>query len=142
MLFPSGNPFKCQEEVLYLQPLILPKRFDISPPPGSYGNKILYKNLNFFDKIFVRKSCRRRFRNATYGNKILYKNLKFTFNECSTFRKALLLREWYFFKNARSSAVRACAAHTQYPPSSRTNVRLKAAYHKHTTPHPTAPISD
>ena len=31
---------------------------------GSYGNKILYKNLKFFDKIFVRKSCRRRFRNA------------------------------------------------------------------------------
>ena len=24
MLFPSGNPFKCHEEVLYLQPLIPP----------------------------------------------------------------------------------------------------------------------
>ena len=32
MLFPSGNPFKCHEEVLYLQPLIPPKRFDIYPP--------------------------------------------------------------------------------------------------------------
>ena len=32
MLFPSGNPFKCHEEVLYLQPLIPPKRFDMSPP--------------------------------------------------------------------------------------------------------------
>ena len=32
MLFPSGNPFICHEEVLYLQPLIPPKRFDISPP--------------------------------------------------------------------------------------------------------------
>ena len=29
ILFPSGNPFKCHEEVLYLQPLIPPKRFDI-----------------------------------------------------------------------------------------------------------------
>ena len=38
---------------------------------GSYGNKILYKNLKFFDKIFVRKSCHRRFRNAPYGEKIL-----------------------------------------------------------------------
>ena len=28
MLSPSGNPFKCHEEVLYLQPLIPPKRFD------------------------------------------------------------------------------------------------------------------
>ena len=32
MLFPSGNPFKCREEVLYLQPLIPPKHFDIFPP--------------------------------------------------------------------------------------------------------------
>ena len=32
MLLPSGNPFKCHQEILYLQPLIPPKRFDISPP--------------------------------------------------------------------------------------------------------------
>ena len=32
MLLPSGNPFKCHEEVLYLQPMIPPKHFDISPP--------------------------------------------------------------------------------------------------------------
>ena len=31
-LLPSGNPFECHEEVLYLQPLIPPKRFDIFPP--------------------------------------------------------------------------------------------------------------
>ena len=31
MLFPSGNPFKCHEEVLYLQPFIQPKHFDIFP---------------------------------------------------------------------------------------------------------------
>ena len=36
MLFPSGNPFKCHEEVLYLQPLIPPKRFDnFSPLTGG-----------------------------------------------------------------------------------------------------------
>ena len=29
MLLPSGNPFECHEEVLYLQPMIPPKRFDI-----------------------------------------------------------------------------------------------------------------
>ena len=29
MLLPSGNPFKCHEEVLYSQPMIPPKRFDI-----------------------------------------------------------------------------------------------------------------
>ena len=29
----SGNPFKCHEEVLYLQPMTpAPKRFDFSPP--------------------------------------------------------------------------------------------------------------
>ena len=32
MLFPSGNPFKGHKEVLYLQPLIPPKRFDIFYP--------------------------------------------------------------------------------------------------------------
>ena len=32
MLFPSVNPFICREEVLYLQPLIPPKRFDIFSP--------------------------------------------------------------------------------------------------------------
>ena len=37
MLLPSGNLFKCHEEVLYLQPLIPPKRFDISPPPLTGG---------------------------------------------------------------------------------------------------------
>ena len=36
-----------------------------------YGNKILYKNLTFFDKIFVRIFYRRRFRNGPYGEKIL-----------------------------------------------------------------------
>ena len=35
MLFPSGNAFKCHEEVLYLQPLIRPKRFDIFSPLGD-----------------------------------------------------------------------------------------------------------
>ena len=32
MLSASGNMFKCHEEVLYLQPLIQPKRFDIFSP--------------------------------------------------------------------------------------------------------------
>ena len=31
MLLPSGNPFKCHEEILFLQPLIPPKRFDFFP---------------------------------------------------------------------------------------------------------------
>ena len=29
---PSGNSFKCHEEVLYLQPMISPKRLDIFSP--------------------------------------------------------------------------------------------------------------
>ena len=39
MLLPSGNPFKCHEEVLYFQLLIPPKRFDIFSPRlgGSEG---------------------------------------------------------------------------------------------------------
>ena len=38
---------------------------------GFYGDKILNKNLKFFDKLFVPTFCRRRFRNALYGEKIL-----------------------------------------------------------------------
>ena len=38
---------------------------------GFYGDKILYKNLDFFDNNFVPTFCRRRFRNALYGEKIL-----------------------------------------------------------------------
>ena len=39
MLFPSGNPFICHEEVLYLQPLIPPtsKCFDIIFSPLTGG---------------------------------------------------------------------------------------------------------
>ena len=36
-----------------------------------YSDKILYKNLKFFDKIFEPTFCRRRFRNAPYRDKNL-----------------------------------------------------------------------
>ena len=39
--------------------------------PVFIGDKILYKNLKYFDKIFVPTFSRRRFRNALYGEKIL-----------------------------------------------------------------------
>ena len=32
VLLPSGDPLKCHEEVLSLQPMMSPKRFDIFPP--------------------------------------------------------------------------------------------------------------
>ena len=35
MLSALGNPFKCHEEVLYLQPLIPLKRFVFFPPTGG-----------------------------------------------------------------------------------------------------------
>ena len=54
-----------------LRVFLFAKKMKFLTKGGSYGNKILYKNLKFFDKIFVRKSCRRRFRNAPYGEKIL-----------------------------------------------------------------------
>ena len=37
MLLPSGNPFKCHEDVLYLQAMVPPKRFDISLLIGGYS---------------------------------------------------------------------------------------------------------
>ena len=35
MLLPSGNPFKCHDEVLYLQPMIPPKRLTFYPLTGG-----------------------------------------------------------------------------------------------------------
>ena len=32
LLITSGNPFNCHGEVVYLQPMIPPKRFDIFSP--------------------------------------------------------------------------------------------------------------
>ena len=69
MLFPSGNPFKCHEEVLYLQPLIPPKRFDIFSP----------------DWGMLRRS--RRVLNETYLQYVLIL-IKFNF----TFSKTILLQ--------------------------------------------------
>ena len=37
ILLPSGNPFKCHEEVLSLQSMIPCKRFDIFPLTGGYS---------------------------------------------------------------------------------------------------------
>ena len=42
---PSGNLCKCHEEVLYLQPMIPPKRFDIFP---SDWGMILTEGLDTF----------------------------------------------------------------------------------------------
>ena len=40
MLLPSGNPFKCHEEVLSLQPMIPPKGFDIFPLTGGCSESL------------------------------------------------------------------------------------------------------
>ena len=39
-LLPSGNSIKCHEEVLSLQPMIPPKRFDIFSPYLGDAQKI------------------------------------------------------------------------------------------------------
>ena len=35
LIIPSGNDFECHLEVLYLQPMIPPKRFDLFPLTGG-----------------------------------------------------------------------------------------------------------
>ena len=50
MLLPSGNPFECHEEVLYLQPMIPPERFDIFPLTGGCSD-----GLDAF-RFFLKKS--------------------------------------------------------------------------------------
>ena len=41
MLLPSENPFKCQENVWYLRPMIPPKRFDTFPPDWGMLSKYI-----------------------------------------------------------------------------------------------------
>ena len=52
MLLPSGNPFKCHEEVLSLQSMIPPKRFDIFPPDWGMLRRSIGAFRCFF-KIFI-----------------------------------------------------------------------------------------
>ena len=50
MILPSGNPFKCREEVLYLQPMIPPKLFDIFPPDWGMLRRSPADAFRFFFK--------------------------------------------------------------------------------------------
>ena len=54
LLLPSGNPFKCHEEVLYifLQTMVPPKRFDIFP--SDWG--MLRRGLDAF-RVFFKLHC-------------------------------------------------------------------------------------
>ena len=54
MLLPSWNPFKCHEEVLYLQPMIPPKRFDIFTP--DWGMLRRSRCVQIFLLIIMRRS--------------------------------------------------------------------------------------
>ena len=61
MLLPSGNQFRCHEEVLYLQPLIPPKRFDsFSPLTGrcSEGLDAFRFFVNTHGQCFQQQSGR------------------------------------------------------------------------------------
>ena len=50
MLPPLGNPIKCHEEVMPLQPMIPPKSFDPPPPPLTEGCSEGLVTLMFFFK--------------------------------------------------------------------------------------------
>ena len=64
ILLPSGNPFKCHEEVLYLQPMIPPNRSDIFPPDWGMLrrskrvqifllNSNRWHHLSFYNQIYI-----------------------------------------------------------------------------------------
>ena len=54
LLPPSGNKFKCHEEVFYLQPMTQPKRFDISTP--DWGIEGLDALFTFFLKQYYTRT--------------------------------------------------------------------------------------
>ena len=49
MILPSGNPFKCHEEVLHQRSMIPPKRFDIFPLTGACSEGL--DTFRFFSKL-------------------------------------------------------------------------------------------
>ena len=53
--FHRGTRFKCHEELLYLQPLIPPKRFDIPPPLLGDAQKedLARCDLFFLEYIYI-----------------------------------------------------------------------------------------
>ena len=69
MLSASGNLFKCHEEVLYLQPLIPPKRFDIFSPITGGCSEGLGVPLIFF-KHASSLYCRPLTRKKTIGSSL------------------------------------------------------------------------
>ena len=72
-LLPQGNPFKCNEEVLYLQPMIPPKRFDIFSLIRAVlmGTKSCTKILNFSTRFSCENLAVEDFVTLLYGEKIL-----------------------------------------------------------------------
>ena len=65
MLLPSENPFTCHEEVLSLQPIIPPKRFDIFPLTGGCSEGL-------DDFIFVFKQRGKLQETKEINNKLLF----------------------------------------------------------------------
>ena len=56
MLLPSGNPINYHEEVLSLQPMIPPKRFD-TPPPVLYEGCYQSEGLDACSDFSLNYEC-------------------------------------------------------------------------------------
>ena len=69
MLLPSGNPFKCHEEVFYLQAMIPPKRLDVFLPDWGYS-----EGLTAFRFFFNKKNDRKA---TSYAVRKLYQKTAF-----------------------------------------------------------------
>ena len=64
MLLPLGNPFKCHEEVLSLQSMIPPKRFDIFPLTGGCSEgldtfRVFFKHTLIAHVLTLSATCSR-----------------------------------------------------------------------------------
>ena len=66
MLLPSGNPFKCHEEVMSLQSMIPPKSFEIFPP--DWGMLRMSRCVQIFLQTqFVHNFSTTEMRGSTIG---------------------------------------------------------------------------
>ena len=75
MALPSGNPFKSHEDVLSLQPMIPPKRFDIPPLCGMLRrsrsvHKERTRKQPAKDIVAINKKHKTQTKEQTKGNHI------------------------------------------------------------------------
>ena len=98
MLLPSGNPFKCHEEVLYLQPPIPPKRFDFFPLTGGCSEGLVafiffFKQLHLVQQLTLIFLVLYVILNAVFKNQLLHRGERLPVQRCCSIHHVAAILE-------------------------------------------------